>query len=37
MDCFHIIGVVTLLAAPIVLLTVPFTVGGGKEKTTAVH
>ena len=37
MDCFHIIGVVTLLAAPIVLMTVPFTVGGGKQKTTAVH
>ena len=37
MDCFHIIGVVTLLAAPIVLMTVPFAIGGGKQKTTAVH
>jgi DHA2 family multidrug resistance protein len=37
MDCFHIIGIVTLLAAPIVLLTLPFPVAGGKTKTTAVH
>ncbi len=28
MDCFHIIGVVTLLAAPLVLLTKYFRVGG---------
>jgi MFS transporter, DHA2 family, multidrug resistance protein len=29
MDCFHIIGVMTLLAAPLVLLTRNFKVGGG--------
>jgi len=29
MDCFHIIGVVTLIAAPLVLLTKNFKVGGG--------
>lgn len=28
MDCFHIIGLVTLIAAPIVLLTVRFRIGG---------
>jgi DHA2 family multidrug resistance protein len=28
MDCFHIIGVVTLIAAPLVLLTRPFQLGG---------
>jgi DHA2 family multidrug resistance protein len=29
MDCFHIIGVLTLLSVPLVLLTRGFTVGGG--------
>jgi DHA2 family multidrug resistance protein len=29
MDCFHVIGLVTLIAAPIVLLTYKFRVGGG--------
>ena len=29
MDCFHIIGVITLIAAPIVLLTTKFRIGGG--------
>ena len=29
MDCFHIIAVVTLVAAPLVLLTRPFRIGGG--------
>jgi DHA2 family multidrug resistance protein len=29
MDCFHLIGVVTLVAAPLVLLTRKFRVGGG--------
>jgi len=29
MDCFHIIGVMTLLAAPLVLLTRKFKMGGG--------
>ncbi len=29
MDCFEVIGVVTLLATPLVLLTKPFKVGGG--------
>ena len=29
MDCFHIIGLVTLIAAPIVLLTSRFRLGGG--------
>jgi DHA2 family multidrug resistance protein len=29
MDCFHIIGVITLIAAPIVLLTRKFRIGGG--------
>ncbi len=28
MDCFHIIGLVTLVAAPIVLLTFKFRIGG---------
>ena len=27
MDCFHVIGVVTLIAAPIVLLAKPFAIG----------
>jgi DHA2 family multidrug resistance protein len=27
MDCFWVLGVITLVAAPIVLLTKPFTVG----------
>ncbi|MFT4112143.1 DHA2 family efflux MFS transporter permease subunit [Silvibacterium sp.] len=34
MDCFLIVGVLTLAAAPIVLLTRPFAVGG---KSTAAH
>jgi len=34
MDCFHILGVVTLVAAPLVLLTKRFKVGG---KATAAH
>jgi MFS transporter, DHA2 family, multidrug resistance protein len=34
MDCFHLIGIVTLLAAPLVLLTRSFKVGGG---TSAGH
>jgi DHA2 family multidrug resistance protein len=29
MDCFRVIGILTLLAAPLVLLTKPFKVGGG--------
>jgi len=29
MDCFHIMGVVTLIAAPVVLLSKHFTIGGG--------
>ncbi len=29
MDCFHLIGVMTLVAAPLVLLTGVFKVGGG--------
>ncbi|MBV8674276.1 MAG: DHA2 family efflux MFS transporter permease subunit [Acidobacteriaceae bacterium] len=29
MDCFHIIGVLTLIAAPLVLLTRSFRIGGG--------
>src|SRR5581483_6187988 len=29
MDCFHVIGIVTLIAAPLVLLTRQFKVGGG--------
>jgi len=29
MDCFHLIGVVTLVAAPLVLLTRTFRIGGG--------
>ncbi|HEY1985815.1 MAG TPA: DHA2 family efflux MFS transporter permease subunit [Terracidiphilus sp.] len=29
MDCFHVIGVVTLIAAPLVLLTKKFRMGGG--------
>jgi DHA2 family multidrug resistance protein len=29
MDCFHIIGVITLIAAPVVLLTNRFRIGGG--------
>jgi DHA2 family multidrug resistance protein len=29
MDVFHIIGLITLIAAPIVLLTVKFRIGGG--------
>jgi MFS transporter, DHA2 family, multidrug resistance protein len=29
MDCFHLIGVITLIAAPIVLLTATFRIGGG--------
>jgi DHA2 family multidrug resistance protein len=28
MDCFHIIAVVTLIAAPLVLLTKKFKLGG---------
>ncbi len=28
MDCFHVIGVVTLIAAPLVLLTKHFKIGG---------
>jgi DHA2 family multidrug resistance protein len=28
MDCFHIIGIITLIAAPIVLLTKNFKTGG---------
>jgi DHA2 family multidrug resistance protein len=35
MDCFHIIGIVTLVSAPIVLLTKPFRVGGSSKTTTA--
>jgi DHA2 family multidrug resistance protein len=34
MDCFYIMGVITLIAAPIVLLTKKFKVGG---KATAAH
>jgi MFS transporter, DHA2 family, multidrug resistance protein len=34
MDCFHIIGIVTLIAAPIVLLTRNFKLGG---KSSAAH
>jgi DHA2 family multidrug resistance protein len=29
MDCFHLIGVITLVAAPLILLTKPFKDGGG--------
>ncbi len=29
MDCFHLIAVVTLIAAPLVLLTRKFRIGGG--------
>jgi DHA2 family multidrug resistance protein len=29
MDCFYIIGIITLIAAPIVLLTRKFQLGGG--------
>ena len=29
MDCFHLIGIITLVAAPIVLLTAKFRIGGG--------
>jgi MFS transporter, DHA2 family, multidrug resistance protein len=34
MDCFHIIGVITLIAAPLVFFTKNFRVGGG---STAAH
>ncbi len=34
MDCFHIIGVITLIAAPLVLLTRNFKIGG---KASAAH
>jgi DHA2 family multidrug resistance protein len=34
MDCFHIIGVITLIAAPLVLLTKSFKPAG---KSTAAH
>jgi DHA2 family multidrug resistance protein len=34
MDCFYVMGVVTLIAAPIVLLTKPFAIG---NKSTAAH
>jgi DHA2 family multidrug resistance protein len=34
MDCFHIIGVITLIAAPLVFVTKKFRVGGG---STAAH
>jgi DHA2 family multidrug resistance protein len=34
MDCFHVIGVITLIAAPLVLLTKNFKPGG---KSTAAH
>jgi MFS transporter, DHA2 family, multidrug resistance protein len=34
MDCFHIIGIITLIAAPLVLLTKSFKPGG---KSTAAH
>jgi len=34
MDCFHIIGVITLIAAPLVLLSKNFKLGG---KSTAAH
>jgi DHA2 family multidrug resistance protein len=30
MDCFHLIGVITLIAAPLVLLTRHFKLGGGR-------
>jgi DHA2 family multidrug resistance protein len=29
MDCFHVIGIITLIAAPLVLLTKYFKIGGG--------
>jgi MFS transporter, DHA2 family, multidrug resistance protein len=31
MDCFHVLGVVTLIAAPLVLLTRYFRIGGGSS------
>jgi DHA2 family multidrug resistance protein len=34
MDCFHVIGIITLIAAPLVLLTKNFKTGG---KSTAAH
>ena len=34
MDCFHILGVVTLIGAPLALLTKGFKLGG---KSTAAH
>jgi DHA2 family multidrug resistance protein len=34
MDCFHIIGIITLIAAPLVLLTKSFKPAG---KSTATH
>jgi DHA2 family multidrug resistance protein len=34
MDCFHIIGVITLIAAPLVLLTKSFKPA---SKSTAAH
>jgi DHA2 family multidrug resistance protein len=34
MDCFYIMGLITLIAAPLVLLTKKFKVGG---KATAAH
>jgi DHA2 family multidrug resistance protein len=34
MDCFHIIGIITLIAAPLVLMTKNFKTGG---KSTAAH
>jgi DHA2 family multidrug resistance protein len=29
MDCFHVIGIITLIAAPVVLMTCKFKIGGG--------
>jgi DHA2 family multidrug resistance protein len=36
MDCFHMLGIITLVAAPLVLATKYFSLGGGKN-TPAAH
>ena len=36
MDCFHMLGIITLVAAPLVLATKDFSLGGNKN-TPAAH
>jgi MFS transporter, DHA2 family, multidrug resistance protein len=36
MDCFHALGIITLIAAPLVLATKYFSLGGSKN-TPAAH